>query len=211
MARPPLNKEKLVATATELFASKGYQATSVRDIAAAMNMTVSNIYHYFGSKEGLLRAILKHYSQMLLEQLREVAGRDMDPLERFRLLLRTHLLVVGTRPRENKIFLLDDERLSAEGMDDNRQVQREVLAIYTNELQSLADLGLLRDEELQIQAFNIFGIINWHMRWFRTQGSLSLEASIDKICDFVLFGMIKRSDQAQPSGCREEGETPTDS
>jgi AcrR family transcriptional regulator len=194
MARPPLNKDKLVATATELFASKGYQATSVRDIAAAMNMTVSNIYHYFGSKEGLLRAILKHYSQMLLDQLREVAARDMEPLKRFRLLLGTHLKVAGTRPKENKIFLLDDERLSAAGMDDNRQVQREVLRIYKNELRKLAELGMLRDEELHIQAFNIFGIINWHMRWYRPEGSLPLEATIDKICDFVLYGMIKRTD-----------------
>lgn len=195
MARPPLNKDKLVATATELFASKGYQATSVRDIAAAMNMTVSNIYHYFGSKEGLLRAILKHYSQILLDQLREVAASEGDPLERFRLLLSTHLKVVGSRPLENKIFLLDDERLSAEGMDANRQVQREVLTIYTSELRKLAQLGLLRDEELHIQAFNIFGIINWHMRWYRPQGPLSLAATIDKICDFVLYGMIKRPEQ----------------
>lgn len=193
MPRPPLNKDKLVATATELFASKGYQATSVRDIANAMGMTVSNIYHYFGSKEGLLRAILKHYSQILLDQLRDVAARDLDPLQRFRLLLSTHLQVAGTRPRENKIFLLDEERLSAQGMKENRQVQREVLAIYTNELRNLAGLGLLRDEELGVQAFNIFGIINWHMRWYQPRGSLSLEATIDKICDFVLLGMIKRS------------------
>lgn len=193
MPRPPLNKEKLVTTAIELFASKGYKTTSVRDIAAAMGMTVSNIYHYFGSKEGLLKAILQHYSQLLLDHLREVASRDMDPLERFRLLVRTHLSVAGTRSRENKIFLLDDERLSPEGMEENRQVQREILAIYTKELSNLAALGLLRDEELRIQAFNIFGIINWHMRWYRSQGPLSLDETIDKICDFVLYGMIKQS------------------
>lgn len=195
MPRPPLNKDKLVATATELFASKGYQATSVRDIANAMDMTVSNIYHYFGSKEGLLRAILEHYSQILLDQLREAVSRAVNPLERFRLLLGTHLQVAGTRPRENKIFLLDDERLSPEGMRESRQVQREILAIYTNELRNLADLGLLRDTELRIQAFNIFGIINWHMRWYRPQGSLSLETTIDKICDFVLHGIMKRSSE----------------
>jgi AcrR family transcriptional regulator len=193
MPRPPLNKEKLVDTAIKLFSSKGYEATSVRDIAAAMNMTVSNIYHYFGSKEGLLRAILKHHAQLLLEHLREVASRDMDPLERFRLLLRTHLHVVGTHSLENKIFLLDDERLSQEGMAESRQVQREVLDIYKGELKNLAAIGLLRDEEFQVQAFNIFGIINWHIRWFSSKGPLSLDETIHKICDFVLYGMIKQS------------------
>ncbi len=209
MARPPLNKEKLVATAIELFASKGYVATSVRDIAAAMNMTVSNIYHYFGSKEGLLMAILKHYAQMLLDHLREVASRDMDPLERFRLLVRTHLHVAGTHPRENKIFQLDDERLSPQGMEENRQVQREVLGIYTKELRNLAELGLLRDEEFQVLAFNIFGIINWHMRWYNPKGPLSLDATIDKICDFVFYGMTKQSPKVTaPDSRNQDGVVP---
>ncbi|KMY68043.1 hypothetical protein AAU61_09515 [Desulfocarbo indianensis] len=199
MARSPQNKDKLVATAIELFASKGYQATSVRDIAMAMDMTVSNIYHYFGSKEGLLRAILQHYAQILLDKLREAAAADLEPLERFRLLLSTHLRVAGTRPRENKIFLLDDERLSMEGIVDSRQVQRAVLDIYTNELRNLAELGLLREDNLRIQAFNIFGVINWHMRWYRPEGPLALETTINKICNFVLYGMIKRPD-AELSG-----------
>lgn len=203
MARPPLNKEKLVATATELFASKGYQATSVRDIASAMNMTVSNIYHYFGSKEGLLQAILKHYSQIILDQLHEVESRDLPPLERFRLLLSTHLLVAGSRADENKIFLLDDERLSQKGMQESREVQREILGIYTRELQNLAELDLLRDRELKVLAFNIFGIINWHMRWYRPAGSLSLNQTIEKICDFVMFGMMKHPDGGDAPGCQE--------
>lgn len=210
MPRPPLNKEKLVETAIKLFSSKGYEATSVRDIAAAMEMTVSNIYHYFGSKEGLLRAILKHHAQLLLDHLREVVSRDMDPLERFSLLLRTHLHVVGTRPLENKIFLLDDERLSPEGMEESRQVQREILVIYTKELKNLAALGLLRDEEFQVQAFNIFGIINWHIRWFRSKGPLSLDETINKICDFVLYGMITQSPNVSVPDSRKQDEVVPD-
>lgn len=210
MPRPPLNKDKLVDTAIKLFSSKGYEATSVRDIAAAMNMTVSNIYHYFGSKEGLLRAILKHHAQLLLDHLREVVSRDMDPLERFSLLLRTHLHVVGTRPLENKIFLLDDERLSPEGMAESRQVQREILDIYKTELKNLAALGMLRNEDLQVQAFNIFGIINWHIRWFNSKGPLSLEETIHKICDFVLYGMIRQSPNLSTPHSRKKDAVVTD-
>lgn len=196
MARPPLHKDILLTTATELFASKGYQATSVRDIANAMGMTVSNIYHYFGSKEGLLEAILTHYSQFLLDDLRRVASSDLEPLERFRQLVATHLRVAGTRPRENKIFLLDEERLGPGGQEANRRVQREVMEIYMGQLRELARLGLLRDDELRVVAFNIFGIINWHMRWYRSGGQLSLDQAIDKICDFVLYGMIGRAPAA---------------
>jgi len=63
MARTQANdykqkKAHIVDTATELFASKGFHATSIMDIAKACNTSKSSLYHYFESKEQLLYVIL---------------------------------------------------------------------------------------------------------------------------------------------------------
>ncbi len=63
MTQPLENKDKLLKTAIDLFAAKGFKGTSIRDIAQAMGMSISNIYHYFGSKEGLMLAILENSSK----------------------------------------------------------------------------------------------------------------------------------------------------
>ena len=52
MTDPLKGKEKVLQVAIKLFSAKGFKGTSIRDIAQAMNMSISNIYHYFGNKEG---------------------------------------------------------------------------------------------------------------------------------------------------------------
>ena len=85
------SKEKLVQVAIELFSTRGFKGTSIRDIANAMGMSISNIYHYFGNKEGLLLAALEHSSKSLVEKLGEISQLDLDPLEHFKLLVKTHI------------------------------------------------------------------------------------------------------------------------
>ncbi|MBI5602206.1 MAG: TetR/AcrR family transcriptional regulator [Deltaproteobacteria bacterium] len=183
-------KEKLLKTAIDLFAAKGFRGTSIRDIAQAMGMSISNIYHYFGSKEGLLLAILEESSQRLVYRLKEITQKDMEPLERFELLLETHIRISEARMNEAKIFSLDEEHLSPEGNKVNRQIQREILNIYLGELKTLKKSGHIHSRNLTVLAFNIFGTINWLLRWYRTDGALTLEQICREIISFILYGVI---------------------
>ncbi len=183
-------KEKLLKTAIDLFAAKGFRGTSIRDIAQAMGMSISNIYHYFGSKEGLLLAILEESSQKLVDRLRAITQLDKDPLERFKLLLETHVRISEARMNEAKIFSLDEEHLSPEGNAINRRIQREILNIYLGELKTLKKLGLIQSRHLNVIAFNIFGTINWLLRWYRTDGPMTLEQICREIISFILYGVI---------------------
>jgi len=57
-------KNKTIKVAIALFATKGFKGTSIREISRAMDMSISNIYHYFGNKEGLMLAILEQSSKV---------------------------------------------------------------------------------------------------------------------------------------------------
>ncbi len=193
-------KEKLLMTAIDLFAAKGFRGTSIRDIAQAMGMSISNIYHYFGSKEGLLLAILEESSQRLVDRLKQITRMDMEPLERFKLLLETHIRISEARMNEAKIFSLDEEHLSPEGNKINRQIQREILNIYLGELKTLERLGYIHSRNLTVVAFNIFGTINWLLRWYRTDGALTLEQMCGEIVSFILYGVIgKKTNESTPA------------
>lgn len=99
-------KDQVIKAAIDLFSTKGFNGTSIRAIADAMGMSISNIYHYYKSKEGLLLAILEHSTIPLLEELGRVSEMDMDPLERFKLLLQTHLRQAASRKKESKVFFM---------------------------------------------------------------------------------------------------------
>jgi len=182
--------QKLIEVAIELFSTTGFIGTSIRDIAKATGMSISNIYYYFGNKDGLLLAILEHSSMHLLDSLRVVSKLEMETLERFKLLVRTHLQLVKLHKRESKIFFLDKEHLSPEGNKANIKFQLDILNIYRKELEILKEKGYINYQHLTVLAFNILGVINWHLRWYNPSGPLSLDELTEEIMTFILRGIL---------------------
>lgn len=190
MSKRQDKKEHYRKQAVELFANRGFWGTSIREIATALDSSIPNIYHYFGSKEGLLLDILQSASQTLIQRLREATARDLDPLERFKLLLRTHLGQSRDLSNEAKIFLLDEEHLSEEGMGINLGLQREILRIYRRQLAELTAAGYASPANPTITCLNILGVINWQLRWYRPDGPLPFDEVVEQIVDFILHGVL---------------------
>jgi TetR/AcrR family transcriptional regulator len=72
------NRSKILACALELFASYGYDAVGVQRIVEAAQVTKPTLYHYFGSKRGLLEALLETYYGRLRQAVKEAADYDGD-------------------------------------------------------------------------------------------------------------------------------------
>ena len=190
-------REQVIKAAIDLFSTKGFNGTSIRAIANAMGMSISNIYHYFINKEGLMLAILEQSSKRLLETLRQVSEREMDPLDRLKLLIESHVRQSEVFRKESKIFFIDEDHLSPEGNEKNRQNQREILSIYLKELQTLKELGYLSSQNLMALTFNILGVINWQLKWYRPGGALSVNDVAKEIVSFVMHGLLGPSSQVQ--------------
>ena len=112
--------KKLIDVAIDLFSRKGFKGTSIRDISAEMGMTTSNIYHYFGTKSGVLAAIEKQTLEPIMQEFRRITSLDMPPLDRLVLLIRTHITYMDARRKESKIFTLNEETFSF-----RRELERE--------------------------------------------------------------------------------------
>ena len=191
MTTPLTNKGKMIEVAIDLFSAKGFKGTSVRDIARKMGGTsISNIYHYFGNKEGLWLAILEQSGRRILENIQKVAELEMEPLARFRLLLETHISQSKHHTKESNIFFLSEEDLTPAGNEINRQIQRQFLDIYIKQLRTLEAMGYVKCRSTTVMAFNILGVINWQLRWFRLNGVLSLEEISEEIVSFIMHGIL---------------------
>ncbi len=190
MGNVTTNKDRIFKTAISLFSAKGFRGTSIRDIANEMNISISTIYHYFDNKEGLLIAILEHSSKRLVSDLKAVAALDLPPKEKLKQLLHTHLRIAGAYTEESKIFFLDEEHLSPEGEKINRGIQREIYRMYQGVLKELEEIGLIQNRNTAVLAFNIFGVINWQLRWYRPDGPLSLDEALEEIIVFIMNGIF---------------------
>lgn len=195
MSRAAGSKDRIIDVAIDLFSKRGFKGTSIRNIASAAEISIPNIYHYFGNKEGLLLAILQRSSEDVLRQLKRVCQLEIEPLERFKRLVSTHISVAGNSIKEAKIFFLDDEDLSKEGNEINLQIQREILGIYLDQLHLLKEKNLVHYKSHTVLAFNILALVNWFLRWYRPKGPMSLEEITEEIVTFSMYGLLGPSNR----------------
>lgn len=190
-------KEELIRTAVQLFSERGFKGTSIRDIARHLGISVSNMYHYFENKEGLWLAIQEYSVRWLPGRLEAAWTEGADPLERFSLLLRNHLEASGLYQKESKIFMMEQDQISKKGDLKNKQIQQKVLDIYLKHIESLREAGYIATRQTKILAFNILGVVNWYLRWYKADGSLPAEEVYAEIIAFILYGAIGRPAEAK--------------
>jgi TetR/AcrR family transcriptional regulator len=90
----------LIAATTPLFAAKGFNGVSVRELAKAAGVNISMISYYFGGKEGLYAAVLNEQFATL-KRVVEIKSMAADPIRKFELYVRATV----TRYRKNPYLL----------------------------------------------------------------------------------------------------------
>jgi TetR/AcrR family transcriptional regulator, cholesterol catabolism regulator len=187
---PKETASKMIDVAIDLFSRKGFKGTSIRDIAAEMGMTSSCIYHYFGTKEGILRAIERQTYEPITREFRRIASLDLPPLERFSSLIRTHLAYLDAHRKESLIFAsFNEEALPPDRKDFNKKVQLETFFIYRYEVERvLSSIG--KEGDVTVATFSILGSIIWFLLWYRPQGGKTLNEVADSIVNHILYGII---------------------
>jgi TetR/AcrR family transcriptional regulator, cholesterol catabolism regulator len=184
--------EKLMAVAIKLFSEKGFKGTSLRDIAAEAGVTSGNIFHHFGSKQGLLAAIEKQKVEPIMSELRRITALEMPAIDRLKLLLKTHLTYIGLNLRVSNIFFLNSEYIPS----NSEKLQAEIYHIYRSEIGRVqSTIG--RTAKSTIAAFCTLGVMNWLLKWYRPEGPSTLEEVIDEIIDYVLGGLAGRQSPNQ--------------
>ena len=86
-----LTRKKIIAAATQLFLRRGYFATSIADLAGAVEMTKGALYHHFQNKEAIFSAVVGTIKKTWRDSVaRETMGAGRDPLERLSTMLESH-------------------------------------------------------------------------------------------------------------------------
>ena len=115
---PSEARNKILAAATPLFATRGAQGTTIRQIAAAASVNSQLIYYYFRDKEGLFRAVLEGAATrvgVLLAQATQGSGRPRERLARFVVeWVRVTLAEAPAIRMLHRAMLEGDEALAAE-------------------------------------------------------------------------------------------------
>jgi AcrR family transcriptional regulator len=160
-------------TAARVILEKGYDGTSVSDIADALGITKAGLYHYISGKTELLYEIMKFGLDELDQQVMVPAQSIVDAEERLRFVISTHAgLVMGS---DGAVTILVDEARALSPAQNRKvtKLKRGYLDFLRKTLDELSAEGKLRAVNTTVATFSIIASINWLSRWYQANGALS--------------------------------------
>src|SRR5262245_39742272 len=191
LATSPLNSRRaeICRAAARIFRQRGFDATSVSDIARALKMTKAGLYHYFTSKEELLLEIMMFGLDNVRDEVIIPARAIRDPEQRLRQIVIRHAQI--TTRAEGSVAQIDEIRaLPPFAQKKVKELQRKYFDLVRDTLRELKAAGRLRAVDLTVAAFSTIGMILWMPRWFRQGGRLNAEQAATEIADLTLAGVL---------------------
>ncbi|HEY1672779.1 MAG TPA: TetR/AcrR family transcriptional regulator [Streptosporangiaceae bacterium] len=157
----------VLAAAVELFASRGFDATSIRDIAAEAHVQPASVYYHYPSKEALLVAIVDRAAAQVAEQIK-AAAQSPDPWQRLEQACVAHLtaLLQG----EGALRVLATEIPSRRTGPVHHALVRTRNAYEDMFRELVAALPVRAGVDRSYLRLTLLGAINWSLIWYRPGG-----------------------------------------
>jgi TetR/AcrR family transcriptional regulator, cholesterol catabolism regulator len=190
-------RQEILRTAARLFQQRGYDATSMNDVAAALKLSKGGLYHHFQSKDEILFHIMSHAMEITEQRVINVVRR-IDPTradigeERLRTLIRLHIQVVlSPEDREITVMLHENHPLPP-ALRRKINARKKDYLHFVEHL--IADVQRKRGSSTSVTpraaALALVGMINWIYQWFKPNGPLTGEALVQQYTDIFFRGAI---------------------
>ena len=184
-------RRQLIDSAARLFRSKGFDAASTRDIAAAAGMRSGSPFYHFESKHALLYVVMQEGMAHALQSQRAAMAQlepAAPPREQLRTLVRSHFeVLLGTHADFTPVMLYEWRSLDPAQSQSIAALKDAYESEWMPVLDALHASGALQATPAVARLF-IFGALNWSVQWFSPGGELSFDALTDQAMALFLGG-----------------------
>ena len=186
------SRQEILRTAARLFQQRGYDATSMNDVAGALKLSKGGLYHHFQSKDEILFEIMNHAMEITEERVLGPVRGIADPEERLRALIRRHIeVVLSPQDREITVMLHENHPLQP-ALRKRINVRKKDYVHFVEGL--VAEVQRARHAKGSITpraaAFALLGMINWIYQWYKPEGALQANSLIPQFTDLFLGGIL---------------------
>ena len=188
------SRQEILRTAARLFQQRGYDATSMNDVAASLKLSKGGLYHHFQSKDEILFEIMNHAMEITQERVLNPVRSIADPEERLRALIRLHIeVVLSPRDREITVMLHENHPLPPalrKRINIRKKDYIHFLESLMTEVQEKARNQTRGKVSPRAAAFALLGMINWIYQWYKPEGELQAQNLIPQFTDLIFGGIF---------------------
>src|SRR5262245_45008527 len=182
---------RVFEVAAEVFHRKGYDNTSMSDVASAAGLTKAGLYHHVSSKESLLYTVLDYGLDLTESYVVKPLEQIADPLERLKTMIDLHLrLVLEERNLEVTGLLHECKTLSPADRARINRRKREYVMMTTRLIADVLNRYGITGLDPKLAAFGLLGMLNWTYQWYQSSGSSRREEIVATFQRIFLMGIL---------------------
>ncbi len=205
MARKPadqsVSKDDIIIAAADVLKRNGYDATTMKDIAAQVNLTAASLYHHFKSKDFLLLAVLEIGLEHAIQLIEQTLHSNQSYAEKLREMIETHIIGVTENTAFGAAMVFEMKALinaRPNGDKEDEFIQRRDAffarrdyfeSLFRRSIHAGIEAGEFRSVDAAIVTRAMLGAHNWVGVWYKDGGRLSGEAIAAIMADTFLTSL----------------------
>ncbi|WP_242920448.1 TetR/AcrR family transcriptional regulator [Pontibacter liquoris] len=182
-------KQQIETTATSLFKSKGFSATSMRDLANALGIEAASIYSHIKSKEEILQRVCFRMATEFFEALDAAQTPDASATEKLRRAIQAHVHVLTRNTAASAVFLHEWRHLSDPFHSTFLALRDKYEARFRFIIQAGMQSGEFTVPDEKFAALTILSSLNWIHTWYKPEGKMTPDEIADNLATMLLNGL----------------------
>ena len=183
-------RHRLYQNALELFYSKGFKATTMRDIAGTMNFEAASLYNYFSSKDALLEELLFSVADQFLMGIQQIVDNDISHLDKIKEVIGLYVDITSENPFKAALLTTAWRNLKPEVLErfvDHRSTYegylRDILTAYYEEQQ-------INHIDVEVALHTLLGSVRWICDWYiQYKGTIDPNQLKKQLINLIVNGM----------------------
>ena len=186
-----LVEEEILRVATACFSERGYQTTTIEEIAARVEISRVTFYTYFKSKEELLQAIFARGLQDYEQGLAAILQEDLPRREKLRRIMALQIASLTTEQPAIRLFFTEEQHLPPQLARQVQEFHRRIDRLLEQDTIEGIERGELIDVPPRLLMYAFMGMCNWVYRWYRPGGTITPDAIVDTFSRILEAGCLR--------------------
>ena len=185
-------KTQIDHTAAALFRSRGYAATSMRELATALGLEAGSLYSHIKSKEEILHRVCFGLAAEFFAAFDAATANAVTPVAtRLRQAIEAHVRVLTHDGAASAVFLHEWRHLSEPARTEFLALRDRYEAGFRALIAHGIATGALQAPDAAFAALTLLASLNWLPNWYRPDGKLSTDEIAHRLAEQLLNGMRK--------------------
>lgn len=184
-------RQQILEAAAEVFFTHGYSAGTTRQVAAKVGLTQPAIYYYVGSKEDLMRELVRQVDSEFNTIMADVDAAGTDSAVRLRALVRSFVDRVTRNQMAFAVYWKEYRSIPRSAAQQVGRDQRTFMKQVSALIQEAQEDGVLpADQPVDLLSGGILGMMSWMYWWYRPGSKHGPEDVADAFC--ALLGLTDK-------------------